>query len=163
MFTCPCSFWTMLYHSYWQHPTLPKMTMGTTGGLGAILPHPNSDNAERSFQLENSAGVGWGFHQDCTTAFFLPLHTSAFFTFLPFMSAIPKGSSPCPCPSLFFFFSSPSSFLFRAVLMENMEVPRSGVESELQLWAYTTAIAVPDLSRQVCSLLRSSLMATRDP
>ena len=32
-----------------------------------------------------------------------------------------------------------------------MEVPRPGVESELQLLAYTTAIAMPDLTN-VCDL-----------
>ena len=35
--------------------------------------------------------------------------------------------------------------LFRAALW-HVEVPRLGVESELQLPAYTTATAVPDLS-----------------
>ena len=37
----------------------------------------------------------------------------------------------------------------------NTEVPRIGVESELQLLAYATATAMQDLSR-VCSLLQSS-------
>ena len=36
-----------------------------------------------------------------------------------------------------------------------MEVPRLGVESELQLQTYTTATAVPDLS-QICDLYHSS-------
>ena len=36
-----------------------------------------------------------------------------------------------------------------------MEVPRLGVELELQLPAYTTATATPDLSR-ICDLHRSS-------
>ena len=36
-----------------------------------------------------------------------------------------------------------------------MEVPRLGVESELQLLAYTTATAMPDLSL-VCNLHHSS-------
>ena len=35
--------------------------------------------------------------------------------------------------------------------MRHMEVPRLGVKSELQLLAYTTAIAMPDTSR-VCDL-----------
>ena len=45
------------------------------------------------------------------------------------------------CSYLFFFFF----FLFRAA-PRNMEVPRPGVESDLQLPAYTTAIATWDLS-----------------
>ena len=36
-----------------------------------------------------------------------------------------------------------------------MEVPKLGVESELQLLAYTTATAMPDLSH-VCNLHHSS-------
>ena len=36
-----------------------------------------------------------------------------------------------------------------------MEVPRLGLKSELQLLAYTTATATPDLSR-VCELHHSS-------
>ena len=44
--------------------------------------------------------------------------------------------------------------LFRAHL-QHMEVPKLGVESDLQLLAYTTATAMPDLS-QVCNLLHSS-------
>ena len=36
-----------------------------------------------------------------------------------------------------------------------MEVPRQGVESEVQLPAYTTAIATPDLSH-ICNLHHSS-------
>ena len=37
-----------------------------------------------------------------------------------------------------------------------MEVPRLGIESEIQLLAYTTATAMQDLSR-VCNLHHSSL------
>ena len=44
--------------------------------------------------------------------------------------------------------------LFRAT-PQCMEVPRLGVESELQLPAYTTATAMPDVSL-VCDLLHSS-------
>ena len=39
-------------------------------------------------------------------------------------------------PLIFFFFYD----------LQYMEVPRLGVDSELQLQAYTTAIATPDLS-----------------
>ena len=42
---------------------------------------------------------------------------------------------------LFFFF-----LLFLGPLPRHMEVPRLGVESELQLLAYTTATAMPDPS-----------------
>ena len=38
---------------------------------------------------------------------------------------------------------------------QHMEVPRLGVESELQLLAYATATAMPDLSC-VCDLYHSS-------
>ena len=36
----------------------------------------------------------------------------------------------------------------------HMEVPRLGVKSQLQLWAYTTATAMLDLSH-ICDLHRS--------
>ena len=60
-------------------------------------------------------------------------------------------------------------FLFRAV-PAHMEIPRRGVESELQLMAYTTATATPDPSC-LCDLRRSSwqrrilypLSKARDP
>ena len=51
---------------------------------------------------------------------------------------------------LYFFF-----FLFRATPAAYMEVPRWGVESELQLPAYTTVIAMPDPSH-ICELQCSS-------
>ena len=54
---------------------------------------------------------------------------------------------------IFFFFLGP--------LLRHMEVPRLGVESELQLPAYTTATAAQDPSR-VCDLT-PQLMATPDP
>ena len=38
-------------------------------------------------------------------------------------------------------------FVFLGLHLRHMEVPRLGVESELQLPAYTTATAMPDLSR----------------
>ena len=43
--------------------------------------------------------------------------------------------------------------------MWHMEVPRLAVESELQLPAYSTAIATPDLS-QVCNLLSEARNCT---
>ena len=48
-------------------------------------------------------------------------------------------------------------FLFRATLVAygNLEVPRLGVESELQLPAYATATARPDPSH-ICDLHHSS-------
>ena len=50
---------------------------------------------------------------------------------------------------LFFFF-----FCFLEPHLQNMEVLRLGVESELQLLTYTTATAMPDLSR-MCKLHHS--------
>ena len=44
---------------------------------------------------------------------------------------------------------------FLGLHLPHMEVPRLGVESELQLLAYTTAIAMPDLS-YFCKLHHSS-------
>ena len=44
------------------------------------------------------------------------------------------------------FLSSIPSFLFILGPQRHMEVPRLGVKSNLQLLAYTTAIAMPDLS-----------------
>ena len=49
--------------------------------------------------------------------------------------------------NIFFFFKRPHP--------QHMEVPRLGVESELQFPAYTTATAMPDVSR-VCDLHYSS-------
>ena len=46
-------------------------------------------------------------------------------------------------------------FVFLGPHLHHMEVPRLGVESELQLPAYTTAIATPDPSH-VCDLHHSS-------
>jgi len=51
---------------------------------------------------------------------------------------------------LFFFF-----LVSLGLHLHHMEVPRLGVESELQLPAYTTATAMPDTS-QVCNLHHSS-------
>ena len=56
-------------------------------------------------------------------------------------SSITHSSTVEPSPTLFFFF-----FLFRLYL-QHMEVPRLGVESELQLLAYATATAMQDPSR----------------
>ena len=53
---------------------------------------------------------------------------------------------------LFFFFLEPHP--------QHIEVVRLGVEYELQLLAYTTATATPDLSH-ICHLL-SQLVATPD-
>ena len=50
----------------------------------------------------------------------------------------------------FFFF-----FVFLGLHLQQMEVPRLGVESELQLLAYTTATATPDPSH-ICNLHQSS-------
>ena len=46
-------------------------------------------------------------------------------------------------------------FVFLGLHLQHMEVPRLGVESELQLLAYATATAMQDLSR-VCNLYHSS-------
>ena len=43
--------------------------------------------------------------------------------------------------SFFFFFSL---LFFLGLHLQHMEIPRPGVESELQLLAYTTATAMPD-------------------
>ena len=45
--------------------------------------------------------------------------------------------------------------VFLGLHLGHMEVPRRGVESELQLLAYAIATAMPDLSR-VCDLHHSS-------
>ena len=49
-------------------------------------------------------------------------------------------------------------FVFSGLHLQHMEVPRLRVESELQLPAYTTATATPDLS-PVCNLHHSSQQA----
>ena len=52
---------------------------------------------------------------------------------------------------IFFFFF----FFFLGLYLWHMEIPRLGVELELQLLAYTTAMAMPDPSH-VCDLHHSS-------
>ena len=62
-------------------------------------------------------------------------------------------SSGCCSGTLLLSFFPP--FLFLGPHLGHMEVPRLGVESDLQLLAHTTATATPDLSR-VCDLHHSS-------
>ena len=58
-------------------------------------------------------------------------------------------------PSFFSFFLSFLFFFFFLWLHpQHMEIPRLGVELELQLLAYTTAIAMPTLSH-ICDPRRS--------
>ena len=65
----------------------------------------------------------------------------------------PSKNKFLPDVQLRYYFSF-SFFFFRADPW-HMEVPRLGVKSELQLPAYATAIAMPDLSR-ICDLHHSS-------
>ena len=58
-------------------------------------------------------------------------------------------------PYSFFLFFFLSFFFFLGPYLQHMEVPRLGVELELQLPAYTTATAMPDSSR-ICDLHHSS-------
>ena len=55
--------------------------------------------------------------------------------------------------SYFYFY-----FVFLGHNMQHMEVPRLGIQSELQLLAYATATATSDPSR-VCGLHHSSQQA----
>ena len=50
-----------------------------------------------------------------------------------------------------YFFACLFVFAFLGPHLQHMEVPRLGVESELQLLAYAIVTAMPDLSR-VCNL-----------
>ena len=57
----------------------------------------------------------------------------------------------CPAPlTLFFFF-----FSFLGPHLQHTEIPRLGIKLELQLLAYTPAIAMPDPS-YICDLYHSS-------
>jgi len=56
---------------------------------------------------------------------------------------------------LFYLFILFLFFCFLGPFLRHMEVPRPGVDSELQLPAYTTATATPDPSR-ICHLHHSS-------
>ena len=47
------------------------------------------------------------------------------------------------------------SFVFLGPYLQHMEVPKLGVESELQLQAYATATEMPDLTH-ICDLHHSS-------
>ena len=51
-------------------------------------------------------------------------------------------------------------FCFLGLYLTHMEIPRLGVESEVQLLAYATATAMPDM-RCICTMLQ--LEAVRDP
>ena len=62
-----------------------------------------------------------------------------------------RPSRPCPIAGSFFFFF----FCVLGPHLWHREVPRLGVQLELQLSAYTTATATPDPSR-VCDLHHSS-------
>ena len=53
-------------------------------------------------------------------------------------------------------------FFFLGLHPQHMEVPRLGVESELQLPAYTTDTAMQDPSL-ICNIYTPQLMATPDP
>ena len=64
--------------------------------------------------------------------------------------------SLCTCPN-----PSPPPFFFFQLHMQHIEVPRLGVESELQLLAYTTVTAAPDPSHICC--LHLSSQPTPDP
>ena len=61
------------------------------------------------------------------------------------------------CLFIFFFF-----LFFLGPTLQHIEVPRLGVKSELQLLAYTTAIATCNLSH-ICNLPIPQLTATPDP
>ena len=69
----------------------------------------------------------------------------------PFLSSLPPSFLPSFLPSLSLFLSS----IFLGLYPWHMEIPRLGVELELQLLAYTTATVMQDLS-QVCDLHHSS-------
>ena len=56
---------------------------------------------------------------------------------------------------LFFYYFIFILFVFLGLYLWHMEVPRLGVESELQPLAYTIAIAMPDLNH-ICNLHHSS-------
>ena len=67
---------------------------------------------------------------------------------LPVSVLFPRASVPSFFPFFFFdFFLGPHQ--------QHMEVPRPGIQMELQLPAYTTTIAMPDVSR-ICDLRCSS-------
>ena len=63
---------------------------------------------------------------------------------------VPGSQCPPVCP---FFLSF---FFFLGLHLWHMEVPRLRVKSELQLPAYSTATATPDLPSRVCNLHNSS-------
>ena len=72
---------------------------------------------------------------------------------LPGLTPGPSAAGGLGC-GIFFFFLPSSFFLFRAAPW-HVEVPRLGVESELQLLAYTTPKATPDPSC-ICGVYHSS-------
>ena len=70
---------------------------------------------------------------------------------------VPSTCKACFCPraSIYLFIYLFLFFCFLGPHSWHMEVPRLGVESELQQPAYTTVTATPDL-RHICDLQHSS-------
>ena len=58
-------------------------------------------------------------------------------------------------PPVYFKSSLDHFFFFLQLHLQHMEIPRLGIESELQLLAYTTAMAIPDPNR-IFDLCQSS-------
>ena len=71
------------------------------------------------------------------------------------LSLQPGLWGPCPLDRHSLLPELPLFFVFLGPHLQPMEVPRLGVESELQLPACTTATATPDPSH-ICDLLHSS-------
>ena len=83
--------------------------------------------------------------------FLLKIHKSNdFFVLYQHFVVDPSFLPPSVLPFFFFF------LFFLGLHLQHMEVPRLGAKSEIQLLAYTTAIATQDPSR-VCDLYYSSL------
>jgi len=70
-------------------------------------------------------------------------------------TAVSYAKAAATPDSFFLFFFFFLSFVFWGLHLWHMEVPRLGVELELQLLAYTTTTTPPDL-RRVCNLHYSS-------
>ena len=106
---------------------------------GKVSSDPSSQNRPRNSETSPCEFATW---REC-----LPQNS-------PLLTLFPSQES---CSFLVFFvcFLFFCLFVFLGPHPRHMEVPRLGVESELQLPAYATATAMPDLSC-VCDLHHSS-------
>ena len=103
------------------------------------------DQPQRRFQEDSLLGLCL---PDAMHALFPAWLSAGTWAVRSITSAVRSAAQKSCCPrSILLFFSIFGLFVFLGLLLQHMEVPRLGTELELQLLAYPTATAMPDLSR----------------